>query len=92
VKPPTPAGGWEESMCAVAAFFLRRRKNHTPAPTTARPSIGPATAPAIHALEPDSGSGVCAGATWLVEDVPGDGLMEVSDSELAVVLLAYIIT
>jgi hypothetical protein len=33
-------------------FFLRRRRNQTIKPISARPIIGPTTAPAIQALEP----------------------------------------
>lgn len=71
---------------------MRRRKSHTPAPISARPSTGPATAPAIHALESDFDAGVCTGATEVVEEVPGDELMEVPGSELAVNILAYVVT
>lgn len=65
-----------------AVFFFRRRKSHIPAPISARPNIGPTTAPAIHALEPDSGLGVCVGATGVVEDVPDDELVDVPNDEL----------
>lgn len=62
MKPPTPAGGCEGSTGAMdavpcwdnrEAFFLRRKQSNTPTPRIARPIIGPATAPASHAFEPD---------------------------------------
>lgn len=56
---------------ARLAFFLRRRNNHTPKPMSARPSMGPTTAPAIHAFDPEPGSEVDVGPTLAVEGSPG---------------------
>jgi len=54
---------------AILFFFLRRRKNQTRKPTSARPTMGPITAPAIQALLEELGSlggggGVAVSDCW----------------------------
>lgn len=50
---------------ATLFFFLRRRKNQTRKPTSARPTMGPITAPAIQALLEELGSlGVAGSDCW----------------------------